>query len=39
MQAVTLDPAGTYSHRTASAVADDVAFRESVGPLRTVCSS
>ncbi|WP_132058914.1 prephenate dehydratase [Halorussus amylolyticus] len=30
MQAVTLGPAGTYSHRAASAVADDVAFRESV---------
>jgi prephenate dehydratase len=30
MEAVTLGPAGTYSHRAASAVADDVAFRESV---------
>ncbi|WP_458189542.1 prephenate dehydratase [Haladaptatus sp. NG-WS-4] len=30
MQAVTLGPAGTYSHRAASAVADDVEFRESV---------
>jgi prephenate dehydratase len=30
MQAVTLGPEGTYSHRAASAVADDVAFRESV---------
>jgi prephenate dehydratase len=30
MQAVTLGPAGTYSHRAASAVAEDVAFRESV---------
>ncbi len=30
MQAVTLGPAGTYSHRAACAVADDVAFRESV---------
>jgi prephenate dehydratase len=30
MQAVTLGPAGTYSHRAASAVADDVDFRESV---------
>ena len=30
MRAVTLGPAGTYSHRAASAVADDVAFRESV---------
>ena len=30
MQAVTLGPAGTYSHRAASAVADEVAFRESV---------
>ncbi|USZ66735.1 prephenate dehydratase [Halorussus salilacus] len=30
MKAVTLGPAGTYSHRAAGAVADDVAFRESV---------
>ncbi|WP_435127187.1 prephenate dehydratase [Halobaculum sp. D14] len=30
MQAVTLGPAGTYSHRAATAVADDVQFRESV---------
>jgi prephenate dehydratase len=30
MEAVTLGPAGTYSHRAASAVADEVAFRESV---------
>jgi prephenate dehydratase len=30
MQAVTLGPEGTYSHRAARAVADDVAFRESV---------
>ena len=30
MQAVTLGPAGTYSHRAAEAVSDDVAFRESV---------
>jgi len=30
MKAVTLGPAGTYSHRAASAVADDVSFRESV---------
>ncbi|ESP87704.1 prephenate dehydratase [Candidatus Halobonum tyrrellensis] len=30
MQVVTLGPAGTYSHRAARAVADDVAFRESV---------
>jgi len=30
MQAVTLGPAGTYSHRAARAVAADVAFRESV---------
>jgi len=30
MQAVTLGPAGTYSHRAARAVTDDVAFRESV---------
>ncbi|WP_276299495.1 prephenate dehydratase [Halorussus lipolyticus] len=30
MHAVTLGPAGTYSHRAASAVADDVEFRESV---------
>jgi prephenate dehydratase len=30
MRAVTLGPAGTYSHRAASAVADEVSFRESV---------
>ncbi|KYH27131.1 prephenate dehydratase [Halalkalicoccus paucihalophilus] len=30
MRAVTLGPAGTYSHRAASAVAEDVDFRESV---------
>ncbi|WP_423743481.1 prephenate dehydratase (plasmid) [Haladaptatus sp. SPP-AMP-3] len=30
MQAVTLGPAGTYSHRAASAVAEDVEFLESV---------
>jgi prephenate dehydratase len=30
MTAVTLGPAGTYSHRAASAVADEVDFRESV---------
>lgn len=30
MRAVTLGPAGTYSHRAASAVAEDVEFRESV---------
>lgn len=30
MEAVTLGPAGTYSHRAARAVADEVAFRESV---------
>jgi len=30
MKAVTLGPAGTYSHRAASSVADEVAFRESV---------
>lgn len=30
MKAVTLGPEGTYSHRAASAVADKVAFRESV---------
>ncbi|WP_158058475.1 prephenate dehydratase [Halorussus halophilus] len=30
MKAVTLGPEGTYSHRAASAVADEVAFRESV---------
>jgi len=30
MEAVTLGPAGTYSHRAASAVADTVDFRESV---------
>ena len=30
MQVVTLGPAGTYSHRAAGAVADDVVFRQSV---------
>ncbi|MFC6725849.1 prephenate dehydratase [Halobium palmae] len=30
MKAVTLGPAGTYSHRAANAVADEVSFRESV---------
>jgi prephenate dehydratase len=30
MQALTLGPAGTYSHRAARAIADDVHFRESV---------
>ena len=30
MRAVTLGPAGTYSHRAARAVAEEVAFRESV---------
>jgi prephenate dehydratase len=30
MEALTLGPAGTYSHRAASAVADDVSFTESV---------
>ena len=30
MKALTLGPAGTYSHRAARAVVDDVAFRESV---------
>ncbi len=30
MRAVTLGPAGTYSHRAASSVADEVSFRESV---------
>jgi prephenate dehydratase len=30
MNALTLGPAGTYSHRAARAVADDVDFRESV---------
>jgi prephenate dehydratase len=30
MKAVTLGPAGTYSHRAAKAVADEVEFRESV---------
>ena len=30
MKAVTLGPQGTYSHRAANAVADDVDFRESV---------
>lgn len=33
MQAVTLGPAGTYSHRAARAVADDVEFRESVSAI------
>lgn len=30
MQAVTLGPAGTYSHRAAQTVADDITFHESV---------
>jgi prephenate dehydratase len=30
MEALTLGPAGTYSHRAATAVAEDVSFRESV---------
>lgn len=30
MQVVTLGPAGTYSHRAAQAVADDIVFRDSV---------
>ena len=30
MQVVTLGPAGTYSHRAAQAVTDDIVFRESV---------
>ena len=30
MQALTLGPAGTYSHRATRAVADDIAFTESV---------
>jgi len=30
MKALTLGPAGTYSHRAAKAVADDIDFRESV---------
>lgn len=30
MEAVTLGPAGTYSHRAARAVVDEVSFRESV---------
>ena len=30
MQVVTLGPEGTYSHRAATAVSDDIAFRESV---------
>ncbi len=30
MEAVTLGPAGTYSHRAARSVVDDVSFRESV---------
>ena len=33
MKAVTLGPAGTYSHRAARAVADDVEFRESVSAI------
>ncbi|MFC6874465.1 prephenate dehydratase [Halobellus marinus] len=33
MQVVTLGPAGTYSHRAARAVDDDVAFRESVSAI------
>ena len=30
MQAVTLGPAGTYSHRAAASIADEVSFRQSV---------
>ena len=30
MRAVTLGPEGTYSHRAAQAITDDIAFRESV---------
>ena len=33
MKAVTLGPAGTYSHRAALAVADDVEFREAVASI------
>jgi prephenate dehydratase len=33
MKAVTLGPSGTYSHRAARAVADEVAFRESVAAI------
>ncbi|MFC7204639.1 prephenate dehydratase [Haloferax namakaokahaiae] len=33
MQVVTLGPAGTYSHRAARAVADEVEFRESVSAI------
>ena len=33
MQVVTLGPAGTYSHRAARAVSDDVGFRESVSAI------
>ncbi|MFA1609921.1 prephenate dehydratase [Halobellus rubicundus] len=33
MQVVTLGPEGTYSHRAASAVSDDVVFRESVSAI------
>lgn len=33
MDVVTLGPAGTYSHRAARAVSDDVAFRESVSSI------
>lgn len=40
MKAVTLGPAGTYSHRAASAVADEVDFRESVtGIVEAVATS
>jgi len=33
MEALTLGPAGTYSHRAAKAVADEVAFTESVSAI------
>ncbi|QLG29099.1 prephenate dehydratase [Halorarum halophilum] len=33
MQVVTLGPVGTYSHRAARSVADDVSFRESVSAI------
>ena len=33
MNAVTLGPAGTYSHRAAKAVAEEVSFRESVASI------
>lgn len=39
MRAITLGPEGTYSHRAASAVADEIVFSESVtGIVKTVAS-